>query len=74
MTLPLPTGPTRLILPAIVVWVLVPFTTGELIGEALRRAAAEGAADRESLERSVETLFDPRAAQRGKVSEEEDGA
>ena len=38
MTLPLPTGPTRLILPAIVVWVLVPFTTGELIGEALRRA------------------------------------
>ena len=42
--------------------------------EALRRAAAEGAADRESLERSVETLFDPLAVQRGKASEEEDGA
>lgn len=38
MTLPLPTGPTRLILPAIVLWVLVPFTTGELIGEALHPA------------------------------------
>ena len=38
MTLPLPTGPTRLILPAIVIWVLVPFTTGELIGEALSQA------------------------------------
>ena len=38
MTLPLPTGPTRLILPAIAMWVLVPFTTGELIGEALHSA------------------------------------
>lgn len=42
--------------------------------EALRRAAAEGAEDRESLEQSVETLFDPRAEHRGKESEEEDEA
>ena len=38
MTLPLPTGPNRLILPAIVLWVLAPFTTGELIGQALHGA------------------------------------
>ena len=36
MTLPLPTGPTRIILPAIALWVLAPFTTGELIGEGVR--------------------------------------
>ena len=38
MTLPLPTGPTRLILPALALWVALPFTTGELIGEALSAA------------------------------------
>lgn len=38
VTLPLPTGSNRLILPAIVLWVLVPFTTGELIGHALQQA------------------------------------
>jgi len=42
--------------------------------EALRRAAAEGAKDRERLERSVETLFDPRAEHRGKEPEEENEA
>lgn len=39
MTLPLPTGSTRLIAPALVLWVLAPFTTGELIGDALHDAA-----------------------------------
>lgn len=38
MTLPLPTGPTRLILPALALWVVVPFSTGELAGEALTQA------------------------------------
>lgn len=42
--------------------------------EALRRAAAEGAQDREALERSVEKLFDPQSKGRGKEPEEEDGA
>ena len=42
--------------------------------EALRRAAAEGAADRETLERSVETLFDPQVDGRGSKPQEEDEA
>jgi glutamyl-tRNA reductase len=40
--------------------------------EALRRAAADGAEDREALERSVETLFDPTDLRRGVEPEEEE--
>jgi len=43
--------------------------------EALRRAAAESAEDRETLEHSVEKLFNPQANRRGeKTDEEEDGS
>ena len=35
MTLPLPTGPTRLAVAALIVWAIAPFTLGELLGEAL---------------------------------------
>lgn len=38
MTLSLPTGSARLAALALVVWVIAPFTTGELIGEALHRS------------------------------------
>lgn len=38
MTLPLPTGPTRLVVGALALWVIAPFTLGELIGEALHPA------------------------------------
>ena len=38
MTLPLPTGPTRLAVAALVVWAVAPFTLGELIGQALEPA------------------------------------
>ncbi len=38
--------------------------------EALRQAAADGTADREALERSVEKLFDPAGNSRGKEPEE----
>jgi glutamyl-tRNA reductase len=41
--------------------------------EALRQAAAEGAEDREALERSVEKLFDPAGNSRG-TEPEEDGS
>ncbi len=40
--------------------------------EALRRAAADGAEDREALERSVETLFDPTGRRRSVEPEEEE--
>lgn len=39
MTLPLPTGPTRLILPALTAWIVAPFTTGVVVGDALHPAA-----------------------------------
>ena len=39
MTLPLPTGPTRLAVGALVLWAIAPFTIGELIGEALHPAS-----------------------------------
>ncbi|MDX1575620.1 MAG: glutamyl-tRNA reductase [Kiloniellales bacterium] len=40
--------------------------------EALRRAAADGAEDRETLERSVERLFDPAGRRSGAEPEEEE--
>jgi len=40
--------------------------------EALRQAAADGAKDREALERSVEKLFDPAGNSRGAEPEEEE--